>query len=268
MLLKPFLLVLGFTLSLPLLAQDLATEFTVIKQQLNQLRNTVLEQELKLNAQQRELQLLRGDNEVLMHRIEQLKQQQQATVATLQQQLNQLQNPLAAAPTSPSSAPVSQPISQPTTVATPPQQTPVASPPTTASVTPPAGVPQSERAVYDAAFKLLEARQYQAAIVGFQQVIDGYAKGQYADNAQYWIAESYYALKEYARALGEFNRLLKQHPDSDKRSHAELKMGYVYYELQDFVAARSMLEQVKLNYPNSAIARLAQEKLKKFPSHF
>jgi TolA-binding protein len=40
-------------------------------------------------------------------------------------------------------------------------------------------------------------------------------------------------------------------------------MGYVYYEMKDKAAARAIWERVRSEYPNTATARLAGERLQK-----
>jgi tol-pal system protein YbgF len=52
-------------------------EVVQLRQQVEQLRDVLLDQEDKISQQQKELQRLRGDNEVLVHKIDQVQKQQQ-----------------------------------------------------------------------------------------------------------------------------------------------------------------------------------------------
>ena len=84
-----------------------------------------------------------------------------------------------------------------------------------------------------------------------------------ADNAQYWLGEAYYVNKQYPESLAAFQRVVEKFPGSRKLPDALLKIGYCDYELKDYSAARSALEQVAAKYPDSASARLAQQRLEK-----
>jgi len=54
---------------------------------------------------------------------------------------------------------------------------------------------------------------------------------------------------------------LTQYPNSNKRAHALLKIGFTYAELQDAAKAQQILEYVRDNYPSTSQARLAVERL-------
>jgi tetratricopeptide (TPR) repeat protein len=50
----------------------------------------------------------------------------------------------------------------------------------------------SDRDNYQAAFELLKEQRYEPAALAFQQFLKTYPDSELADNAQYWLAESYY----------------------------------------------------------------------------
>ena len=58
-----------------------------------------------------------------------------------------------------------------------------------------------------------------------------FPESQYADNAQYWLGETYYVMRKFLPAIDEYNKLVEHFPRSKKKSHAILKIGYSYYEL-------------------------------------
>jgi TolA-binding protein len=63
--------------------------------------------------------------------------------------------------------------------------------------------------------------------------------------------------------LTAFQRLVEDYPQSRKVPDALLKIGYCDYELKQYSAARDALSQVTAKFPDSASARLAQERLDK-----
>lgn len=64
-----------------------------LRQQLDQLRDVLLDQEDRISQQQKEIQKLRGDNEVLVHKIDQVQKQQQDIFLDMDKRLQALQTP-------------------------------------------------------------------------------------------------------------------------------------------------------------------------------
>jgi tol-pal system protein YbgF len=119
-----------------------------------------------------------------------------------------------------------------------------------------------EKAAYDKAFQALKELRYADAAEGFQNFVDRYPNSEYADNAQYWLGESYYVTRNYDIALVAFERLMDRFPDSPKVPDALLKVGYTHYELKQWDSALAALTQVKTNYPGTTLARLAESRLR------
>ena len=125
-----------------------------------------------------------------------------------------------------------------------------------------AGSPEDEKAAYDQAFQALKELRYADAAEEFQSFLDRYPNSEYADNAQYWLGESYYVTRNYDIALTAFQDLLDQFPESPKAPDALLKIGYTHYELEQWDSARAALTQVQENYPDSTLSRLAENRLR------
>ena len=121
----------------------------------------------------------------------------------------------------------------------------------------------SDRDNYQAAFELLKEQRYEQAAMAFQQFLVTYPDSQLADNAQYWLAESYYVTDEFAEALQQFNVVISRHPRSRKVPDALLKMGYCNYELERWDDARTALTRVQADFPDTTAARLAEQRLKR-----
>jgi tol-pal system protein YbgF len=119
----------------------------------------------------------------------------------------------------------------------------------------------TDRQNYEAAFELLKQQQYQAAGAAFGQFLVSFPDSQLADNAQYWLAESYYVTDQFEEALSQFQVVLSRYPRSRKLPDALLKIGYSNYELGRWAAARSALQKVRDDFPDSTAARLADQRL-------
>jgi len=130
--------------------------------------------------------------------------------------------------------------------------------------------PDGEKAAYDQAFQSLKDLKYAEAAEHFLTFVNVYPDSEYADNAQYWLGESYYVTRNYDIALEAFPGLLAGYPDSPKIADSLLKIGYTHYELKQWDQARAALIQVQEQYPDTTLARLAGSRLRsmKLEGHY
>lgn len=119
---------------------------------------------------------------------------------------------------------------------------------------------------YEAAWRTLDKKDYKAAIARFKEFIKKYPKSTLAGNAQYWIGESHYALREFDLAIIEFDAVRRRHPQGEKVPAALLKQGFAFAELGEKVNARLILQEVVEKYPQSAEAVRARQRLKSLES--
>ena len=133
-----------------------------------------------------------------------------------------------------------------------------------------AASPEDEKAAYDQAFQSLKDLKYADAAEQFLTFVNAYPDSEYADNAQYWLGESYYVTRNYDIALEAFSTLLSDYPTSPKVADGLLKIGYTHYELKQWDQARAALTQVQEQYPDTTLARLAGSRLRsmKLEGHF
>ena len=122
-------------------------------------------------------------------------------------------------------------------------------------------VGSDEENSYSEAFTLLKQGQHDKAVRQFRNFLQQHPGSQYADNAQYWLGEAYYAKRKFKTAIKEYKTLLRQYPDSGKASHALLKIGYCYDELGQKDFAQGELEDLIARYPGTSAANLAEERL-------
>jgi tol-pal system protein YbgF len=121
----------------------------------------------------------------------------------------------------------------------------------------------SDRDNYQAAFDLLKEGRYQEAAGAFKQFLVVFSNSTVADNAQYWLAETYYVQRQFGESLPAFEKVLGDYPESRKVPDALLKIGYCNYELKQLDAARSALDKVVKQYPDTTAARLATQRLER-----
>jgi tol-pal system protein YbgF len=126
--------------------------------------------------------------------------------------------------------------------------------------------PGDEKASYQAAFDLLKDSKYAPAAGAFKQFLTSYPDSSLADNAHYWLGETYFVTKDYPQALGSFQTVVTKFPESRKIADALLKIGYCNYELRKWGEARDALGQLVQQYPETPSAKLASQRLAKMQS--
>lgn len=117
---------------------------------------------------------------------------------------------------------------------------------------------------YDAAYQNFKDKKYKEARAKFEAFIKDSPKHKLAGNAQFWVAETYYAEKDFENAILAYETLLKKYPDTDKTSGALLKQGFAFAEIGDKKTARVILEKLVQKHPDSKDSALARKKLAEF----
>ncbi|HEY1817135.1 MAG TPA: tol-pal system protein YbgF [Kofleriaceae bacterium] len=120
---------------------------------------------------------------------------------------------------------------------------------------------EAAAADYRAAVELVKAGKHDEAQNALHAFLKTYPRHEYADNAQYWLGEDFYAQKDFTHALAEFRATIETYPRGNKVPDALLKVGYCYQALGQPDKARAVLEQVVSLYPKSEPAALATKRL-------
>ena len=116
--------------------------------------------------------------------------------------------------------------------------------------------------LYDASYQDLTQGKFELARQGFTEFLRRYPESALADNAQYWIGESYYSQREYVRAAAEFAEVADKYPAGDKVPASMLKRAYALLSLSKRVEAKALLEKLVKQYPNTNEAELAKARLR------
>lgn len=114
---------------------------------------------------------------------------------------------------------------------------------------------------YKAAVELVKEGDLDKSVAALRAFIGKYPRNDFADNAQYWLGEAYYAAKQYPQALVEFRAVIETYPRGNKVPDALLKVGYCYQSLGQTEKAKAVLDQVVNLYPKTEPAALASKRL-------
>jgi tol-pal system protein YbgF len=105
--------------------------------------------------------------------------------------------------------------------------------------------------------KLADAR------AAFQQVFDSDPSGDLADNALYWIGETWFAAGDYSAATRYYGRVIKEYGEQNKAPDAMFKTGIAFEKTGDLAMARKTFQEVLSRYPYSTPAASAKLELQR-----
>jgi tol-pal system protein YbgF len=114
---------------------------------------------------------------------------------------------------------------------------------------------------YRAAVELVKAGDHAGGAAALRAFLATHPRHDFADNAQYWLGEAFYAQKDYPNALAEFRSVIETYPRGNKVPDALLMVGYCYLALGQPEKSRAVLEQVVNLYPKTEPAATAARRL-------
>lgn len=161
---------------------------------------------------------------------------------------------------------------EPPIVAAPaPAKTPVAPPETTPTPAAPPAEPKVSRAIvgaqiaddYRAALMLYGRGKLAESRKAFQQVFDSDPSGELADNALYWIGETFFAAHDYTSAIKFFRRVTNDYGDQNKAPDAAFKTGVALEKSGDLQLAKQAFDECIKRYPYSTPAASAKQELER-----
>ena len=103
--------------------------------------------------------------------------------------------------------------------------------------------------------------QNEQALALFTQLLQEDRSHELADNAQYWIGECYYSMKQYQRAIIEFEKVF-DFKSTNKDDDAQFKLGLCYAALGERENAIAEFQRLIDYYPQSEYVKNAKQFVK------
>jgi tol-pal system protein YbgF len=122
--------------------------------------------------------------------------------------------------------------------------------------------PEKMADFYKLALSLLESGQTEAGRLLFGEFLSRWPTGEFSDNAQYWIGESFYGEKRFKEAALAFQTVREKFPKSDKYPDATYKLGMCFVALEMWKEAVPFFAEFVQNHPKHPLIQKAREKLK------
>ena len=114
---------------------------------------------------------------------------------------------------------------------------------------------------YRVAKQTLDEGNLRQARTRFEAFLQGHPGHTLADNALYWIGETWYAQAMWLKAARSFGQVVGRYPRGNKVPDAMLKTGLCYRKVGEDTMAADVFRQVRKLYPETSAANLAKRQL-------
>lgn len=130
---------------------------------------------------------------------------------------------------------------------------------------------REEIAGYEEAFRLYRSGEYEPAIDRFKVFLQTHPSSDYADNAQFWLAECYFKLGDLEQAVLAFQEVVQKYPEGNKVPDALYRQGIALLEIGRSTgdeakyrpAAQQIFERLVNKHPDSERVPEARRQLEK-----
>lgn len=121
----------------------------------------------------------------------------------------------------------------------------------------------SDKDLYNHTLDLFKEGKTDEAFKGFKSFLEKFPKSELAGNAQFWIGECHMNKKQYDLAILAYQDVIKNYASNNKVPNAILRQGVAAELYGDKKLARALYKKVIEKYPNTAEAKTAKERLAK-----
>lgn len=121
---------------------------------------------------------------------------------------------------------------------------------------------KTDYAVYQKSFCNELLKDYNQAIIGFNQIINDYSESSYIDDSYFELGNSYFKIDQVDMAINNFQNIIDNYPQSSYAKKAYLKLGSIYYNQDKPQDAITAYKQVIERFPKTEEADNAFQSLK------
>jgi tol-pal system protein YbgF len=234
--------------------QKLETRVLKLEDAVKQQTKSMLDLQGQIEAQNTEIRKLRGQNEETAHGLQDAEKRQKDFYVDLDTRLRHFESAEEAAKEAAAAAAAATAAKE-------------AAAPAAAAKTPVAPIPVDpsdpvpEDRAFEAAYVLFKDGSHANAVKAFQDFLKKYPDSVHVFNANYWLGNAQFALKDYRGALDTYQGLLKDFPDTPKTADVLFGVAGCQQGLKRTIAAHKTLKQLIAKYPTSEAAAKAKKML-------
>lgn len=121
--------------------------------------------------------------------------------------------------------------------------------------------PVSENRAFEAAYALYKAENYQNAATAFRDFLKSYPQSVHEANVHYWMGNAYFLLKDCKNSVNSYQSLINKYQDHPRVPEAMLNIADCQLSLNNKTAARKTLKQLISQFPGSDASEKAKKRL-------
>jgi tol-pal system protein YbgF len=128
---------------------------------------------------------------------------------------------------------------------------------------PKATAPVGENRAFEAAYNLYRAENYQKATAAFADFLKHYPQSAHEANVRYWMGNAYFLLKDCKNSVSSYQALTGEYQDHPRVPEAMLNIADCQLDLKNKTAAKKTLKQLISQFPGSDASEKAKKRLAK-----
>lgn len=121
--------------------------------------------------------------------------------------------------------------------------------------------PQAESHMFEAAYALYKAENYQNAVIAFTDFLKKYPQSVHEANVRYWMGNAYFLLKDCKNSISSYQSLIEKYQDHPRVPEAMLNVADCQLGLKNKTAATKTLKQLISQFPGSDASDKAKKRL-------
>ncbi len=196
---------------------------------------SILDLQMQLEVQTTELRKQRGQNEELVHSLQDAEKRQKDFYIDLDTRLRQMEAADANARKSQTNSAIGSKEAN--------------------------ANPVGENRAFEMAYEFYKAENYQSAATAFRDFLRQFPQSAHEANVYYWMGNSFFLSKDYAGSLDSYQNLLSKYQDHPRAPEAMLNMAECQLELKNKTAAKATLKQLIAQFPGSDASDKAKKRL-------
>jgi len=118
-----------------------------------------------------------------------------------------------------------------------------------------------KKVLFDGAYQALQAGKFDDARKQFRLYVQAFPQDDKADDALFYVGESFFRQKDYEKAIAEYQRVIDTYPKGDMADDAFLQAGLAAIEKGWCVDAGAYLGELIRRFPQSPLVKTARTKL-------
>jgi tol-pal system protein YbgF len=121
--------------------------------------------------------------------------------------------------------------------------------------------PAGENRAFEAAYNLYKVENYQKAAAAFSDFLKRYPQSVHEANVRYWMGNAYFLLQDCRNSVGSYQALVNKNQDHPRVPEAMLNIADCQLDLKNKNAARKTLRQLISQFPGSDASEKAKKRL-------